>query len=252
MIKLFRTIRQRLFDQNKTTTYLLYAMGEIILVVIGILLAIQLNNWNNKNTQQKQNIVLLQKLSEELKRDTARLGVLIKIDTIYLSLNTAIINCDHALALVYNNLNPQTVDSLLSLRTSAGGPIINTQTSIYQELLNTASLYSIGSDSLITTIKEYYATAEKEHIYNRVNWEDELHAFREASFLKNIAIDRDFDKNFNLQNYPWLFDRNSTEMKALIRSINTSKWSQYSNMIKMGLLKDKATHLLELIETEIN
>ena len=46
MIKFFRKIRQRLLTENKFSKYLLYAIGEIILVVIGILIALQINNWN--------------------------------------------------------------------------------------------------------------------------------------------------------------------------------------------------------------
>ena len=46
MIKFFRHIRKDLMEQNKTSRYLKYAIGEIILVVIGILIALQINNWN--------------------------------------------------------------------------------------------------------------------------------------------------------------------------------------------------------------
>ena len=55
MIKLFRKIRQKMLTENKFSKYLLYAIGEIILVVIGILIALQINNWNE---EQKENIAL--------------------------------------------------------------------------------------------------------------------------------------------------------------------------------------------------
>ncbi len=48
MIKIFRNIRKKLADQGKTANYLKYAIGEIILVVIGILIALQINNWNEE------------------------------------------------------------------------------------------------------------------------------------------------------------------------------------------------------------
>ena len=53
MIKFFRKIRQRLLAENKFSKYLLYAIGEIVLVVIGILIALQINNWNEQRKQQK-------------------------------------------------------------------------------------------------------------------------------------------------------------------------------------------------------
>ncbi|MUU79446.1 DUF6090 family protein [Winogradskyella endarachnes] len=48
MIKFFRKIRYNLVETGKTGKYLKYAVGEIVLVVIGILIALQINNWNEK------------------------------------------------------------------------------------------------------------------------------------------------------------------------------------------------------------
>ncbi|MDE0561421.1 hypothetical protein OU792_15600 [Algoriphagus sp. NF] len=53
MIKLFRKIRYELLESNKIGKYLKYAFGEIILVVIGILIAIQINNSNQKRLNQE-------------------------------------------------------------------------------------------------------------------------------------------------------------------------------------------------------
>ena len=56
MIKFFRKIRQKLLAENRYNKYLIYAIGEIVLVVIGILIALQINNWNeNPKTTQKTN-----------------------------------------------------------------------------------------------------------------------------------------------------------------------------------------------------
>ncbi|MCA0133814.1 DUF6090 family protein [Winogradskyella alexanderae] len=73
MIKFFRKIRQDLLMENKTGKYFKYAIGEIILVVIGILIALQINNWNeNRKLQHEINTYLNQKL-ENLKEDRYRL-----------------------------------------------------------------------------------------------------------------------------------------------------------------------------------
>ena len=69
MIKFFRKIRQRLVTENKFSKYLLYAIGEITLVVIGILIALSINNWNEKqklNTKKQDYYV---QLIEDLKSD---------------------------------------------------------------------------------------------------------------------------------------------------------------------------------------
>ncbi|MDR9416708.1 MAG: DUF6090 family protein, partial [Gracilimonas sp.] len=56
MLRFFRTIRKKLIEEDNIRTYLLYAIGEILLVVIGILIALQVNNWNEtrKNKQLEQ------------------------------------------------------------------------------------------------------------------------------------------------------------------------------------------------------
>ena len=52
--------------QNKTSKYFKYAIGEIVLVVIGILIALTINNWNTERINTNRNKDLLVKLSREL------------------------------------------------------------------------------------------------------------------------------------------------------------------------------------------
>ena len=82
MIKFFRRIRQNLLSENKFSKYLLYAIGEIILVVIGILIALQLNIW--KENKQNKNIErdYLNGILANLERDILELEDLLKRDTL--------------------------------------------------------------------------------------------------------------------------------------------------------------------------
>ncbi|SDQ73879.1 DUF6090 family protein [Flagellimonas zhangzhouensis] len=70
MIKFFRKIRQRLLMENRFTKYLLYALGEIVLVVIGILLALQINNWNEYRKGLNKRSAYTKSLLKDLKQDT--------------------------------------------------------------------------------------------------------------------------------------------------------------------------------------
>ena len=65
MIKFFRKIRQNLLMENKTGKYFKYAIGEIILVVIGILIALQINNWNEQRKENIQEQALIKRLKKE-------------------------------------------------------------------------------------------------------------------------------------------------------------------------------------------
>ncbi|PTM09471.1 MAG: hypothetical protein DA407_05810 [Bacteroidetes bacterium] len=65
MIKFFRKIRQNLLMENKTGKYLKYAFGEIVLVVIGILIALSINNWNQQRISDNKEQILLTELYQE-------------------------------------------------------------------------------------------------------------------------------------------------------------------------------------------
>lgn len=65
MIKFFRQIRQRLLSEGRLGKYLLYALGEIVLVVIGILIALQINNWNEGVKAAKTEKLILKNLNQE-------------------------------------------------------------------------------------------------------------------------------------------------------------------------------------------
>ena len=62
MLRFFRKPRQKLLPDNKFSKYLLYAIGEIVLVVIGILLALQVNNWNETRKDRLTEREILQNL----------------------------------------------------------------------------------------------------------------------------------------------------------------------------------------------
>ena len=66
MLRFFRQIRQRLLTDNKTGKYLLYAIGEILLVVIGILIALQIDNWNESRKTRVVEIELLKTIKSDL------------------------------------------------------------------------------------------------------------------------------------------------------------------------------------------
>jgi hypothetical protein len=74
MISFFRKIRQKLLSQNRVTQYLAYALGEIVLVVIGILLALQINTWNQNRQDRKQEQQLLAQLEIEYNKNLEQLN----------------------------------------------------------------------------------------------------------------------------------------------------------------------------------
>lgn len=72
MIHFFRNARKQLYTANKFSKYLVYAVGEIVSVVIGILIALQINNWNERQKRQEKNIQLLHRIHKELGQNIER------------------------------------------------------------------------------------------------------------------------------------------------------------------------------------
>ena len=90
-MKIFPKIRQELMEKNKTGEYLKYAIGEIVLVVIGILIALSINNWNEN---RKENIVefkILQTLNNDLQTDILNIKGMIKSDSLVIESNKQLI-----------------------------------------------------------------------------------------------------------------------------------------------------------------
>ena len=69
MIKFFRKIRYDLMEKNKTGKYFKYAIGEIVLVVIGILIALSINNWNENQKSKKDERYILTEVLKNLEED---------------------------------------------------------------------------------------------------------------------------------------------------------------------------------------
>ena len=143
MIKFFRKIRQRMLTENKFSKYLIYAIGEIILVVIGILIALQVNNWNTERTNENDALNLMSRILIESEQNQEELKI--RIQVVNSLLNSAeglikLFNDDYA------NNNIRTVDSLISdlLYT----PSFNYKSSTLDEALNSGIVSLIQSDSL--------------------------------------------------------------------------------------------------------
>ncbi len=66
MLKFFRRVRRKLLDEGNLKRYLVYAFGEILLVVVGILIALQVNNWNEARVSNKKADQLAEVLYQEL------------------------------------------------------------------------------------------------------------------------------------------------------------------------------------------
>ena len=148
MNKIFRNIRKSYLMKNNTTKYLKYAIGEIALVMIGILLAFQINNWKEGRSQQIEFNNILKTIHQDLKRDTLVANNIIKYYEVIETNSLKIINKE----INRNNYkeHPE-ARSLVSRYLS-----FTIQTKGFKMVKNFSAKNTIENDSLFTTISQFY------------------------------------------------------------------------------------------------
>ena len=143
MIKFFRHIRRNLMETGKTGKYFKYAIGEIVLVMIGILLALQVSEWNSNRKRQQQEAQILKDLHEEFVENK------IQLDTVTKKYKAVRDGAENIIA--FFPIDPKTVniDSLSKyFRQMATRYTFNPQQSTVNALTNTSSFDLISITEL--------------------------------------------------------------------------------------------------------
>ena len=239
-------------EKNKPAQYLKYAIGEIVLVVIGILIAISISAWNIERNLGKSNEVYLVKLIEELNSNINRLDYLVSSDY-GIGLDSVVKNCLYILPRFSKGLEKSDYEFLLNNKMYLGSSQLNLNDATYEELLNTGKLYSFGSDTLIKAVKDYYKRYEREKYYNEM-WKNVgikgLDLYQRA-MIKLINDHKFSPETFSLHNYPWVFDKNSKNYIDLQRGIEKFRINQSLDLNKCISLKEDTNKLIEIIEKEL-
>ena len=169
-MKFFRRIRRQLLNENKFSNYSLYAIGEIVLVVIGILVALQLDNLNDDRNLRRTEVALLKEMKNNLEADLIDLRWNINDNKEKLNANQVVLeslkspeNYNDTLNSYYGNLR--------------GGTYFTKNTSAYDNL-KSIGFQIIKNDSLRIRITELYST--------NYNYLDIL----EEDFLDNFFSDK--------------------------------------------------------------
>lgn len=188
MVTLLRKIRRKLVSENRFNKYLLYAIGEIILVVLGILIALQINDWNDQNKKSELEIKILKEIDSNLSFDLAEIREDISLmDSIAFA---AVDIIDYI-----NNNDIPSNEFNYNVAKMKVAPHFNPNKSGY-ELLTSKGVETVVNDSLRIAISDlyesyypYYSQYEKERITFKSN-------IIQPFFLKYFSWMNDFDKYF--------------------------------------------------------
>jgi hypothetical protein len=265
MLPFFRRLRQNLLARNKFSKYLLYAIGEILLVVIGILIALQVNTWNEKRVEKTEEQAILRQLKTEFILNLEQLDVKIKAkkETIS-SARTMLRYIEHP-----DRHTQDSVDFHLSrtIPFSTFDPIVN-------DLASSGALRLIRSDSLklmlslwtsdIKNVQEddlawkfyrnqYYLPFLVEHYQLRTIRDLAI----KSGFLNNFLItpedvgrqegDQNIGKSIHKSDSDYLLSLPDFE-DHLERALTTNTFSRAQSLI----LREKIVGILTLLDGEIN
>lgn len=156
MIKFFRRIRQKLVEEGNLKRYLIYAIGEILLVIIGILIALFINDWRNDLNAQKTESLIIESLHIEFSAGNVAIQEFIEINENIIETNKSLLSyCLN----VETEFEEATFDSLFyhaawseSLRLNQG---------VFKELLNTGNLSKLSNTKLRVLLSSWDELLEK-------------------------------------------------------------------------------------------
>jgi len=225
--------------ENKTGKYFKYAIGEILLVMVGIILALQVNNWNEERKDKNLKQTFLIKLKSNLQDD------ILRFNEVSASNEKYIMRIDSAMLILNNYKNYTTTDLQKHLKFLIYSSRFNTNRIAFDNLLSLGKINIIDNDSITERLFAYYkniqnnkeAVTEGMDAYNRNTFGP---ALLEFDFLNSseIFIPRDLTAYVK---HPFII--NSLELK---KQMLTYFYEQNQG------LKSNALGIVKLIDEELN
>ena len=262
MIKFFRRIRQSLISDNKFRKYLVYAIGEIVLVVIGILIALQINNWNEGRKDNLKEQAILVQLKEEYTANLEQLEAKMELrKTIVLS----------GLVLLKFMDAPENVQSDSVIYHLSNIVFDPTFDPIQNDLISSGNIRLIRNEKLRRLLSNWssdvIAVREQEHI-NLVHVHEIM-----LPLFNSMGISRDVLNVLwsNLGDSFWLLDELPDDLELILQAShnNTQPLDILTNIELEGVvanaisynnvanlqstsLKNRITEILDLVQSELN
>jgi len=259
MIKFFRKIRHRLLTENKFSKYLIYAFGEIILVMIGILLALQVNSWNQKRLDSLEEKKILSSLKQDFRNSIDEFETLNLIRRDLILAATEIFKLSPGTVGEYSSRH---LDSLFSKTLS--GPTFNNKSGPLNVLLTSGKINLISNIPLKEILIEWpgdvadmiedeinqdalYQGRYLDMLGKYVSWNDlvKVFTFPRARFEK-VTIERLPDAPIVTSDYSALL-ANMEFLNLLNRRATTCMITNQET----EMLIEKANEIIQMIDNEL-
>lgn len=249
MFKFFRKIRYELMETGKTGKYLKYAIGEIVLVVIGILIALQINNWNEQRKIRIAEQEILQNLKNELLINKENLEFInqkhtsVYNDGIYL---LKLFNTD------ISEISVRKLDTILG--NFETGWSFEARDGYIKSLISTGKIDYLQNESIkafITAFESQVIDATQDFVYIQKQLHERLWPsidgkINASNRFQTQETNPNFPKGSYESDYKWLFS--NREMEDVISNIMSWQISEINDELK---LLEYITDMIEIIENEL-
>lgn len=253
MIKLFRNIRKNLLKEGKTTNYLKYAIGEIVLVVIGILIALQVNNWNQKTKDHHLGKDFLFRIHRDIVQDT------INFRSIITSNKALREDIKRALDTIYHGIdNIKQVKYIGAIYDKALDQVFSPNDNTYRGMVSSGTLGLIQNLELKDEIIDLYSEYDqKSALFSGIGqWMITVATAEtiQTDFLKfNDGVSDIFTSPdmLNEQDYAFLNDKNDPKFKMFVKAIAATAFNQSTSNGYYQELIHSCERVLQHIDEEL-
>ncbi len=241
MIKFFRRIRQNLLMENKTGKYFKYAIGEIVLVVIGILIALQINTWNGNRKASKLEQSYYCLLLDDIALDKEQITALLENN------KKRIESSNRAIAIIQGenlNLTALGIESALARRDLGESFIPNSST--YDDIKSSGNINTLKNNQIRKALNQYFKKvagfnttmiANLSIVTNRLTQTADW--FNTGTLHQSIEV---FPKEIQ--------DQLSIDLPQKIADETRSRL--YEDLVMEGVMLRRRSELLQFIENEVD
>ena len=245
MIKFFRKIRQKLLEQNRVSKYLLYAFGEIILVVIGILIALQINNWNEVRKDSIKERLLIDNLNIEFKDN------LEDLDSVAKNIDTVIMALEQVFQLFGSKTDTINADRLNKLYSDAlNSPNWRPSQYLLNNLNASGSIAELKNQELKLLLYKWSRLQNQMHeidVRTEKTGEEIIYYLKNNGSLRNIDV---ANANFNYKSSKLSINNSKLLSDPIFENYIDDKLYMYG--LTKNILRDAKELLLQLIKETNN
>jgi hypothetical protein len=253
MINLLRKIRYQLLAESKFSRYLIYAIGEIVLVVIGILIALAVNDWNQDRKDQKLGNNLLVRVQQELVQDTASFRAIIAHN------NELREEIKGMLVTLYEGVNSvEQVQHISAIYDQSLDQVFTPNDNTYNGMVSSGTLGLIRNPELKEKIVDLYSEYnQKKALLSAINqWMGGVAVTvdTETDFIKFSTAVSDIyttPEMLNENDFSFLNNKEDRRFKIIVRAISATAFNQKARNAYYLELINRCDTVLQHIEQEL-